>query len=390
MSSEPSQPQAEDRPPDPPGVPGSDGVEFPCEECGAAMTWDPDLDALGCAYCGSSRPVPRTEAAILERGLGEVDSAARGLGVELRVTACETCGARVTFEGRTTSERCVFCGSPSVLSQEANRSALRPESLLPLDVGRRQVEEHFERWRSSLWFRPNALRRVSLSSAVGIYVPFWTFDACVHSSWSADSGTYYHVPVTETVMVNGKPSIRTRMERRTRWRPAWGERSDTYDDELVLASAGQPADLVRELGAFSLQGLVAYQPHYLAGWRAEEYSVDLEEGWSQARRRIVERQETRCAGDVPGDTHRFLRVSNHIDGVRWKQVLLPIWSLQYRLGARTYTVLVHGQSGRIVGRAPYSWRKILFGVLGLFLTIAFVVALSIGAVHLGHATGFLD
>lgn len=389
MSSDPNQPPGEPGV-DGPGLPGgSDGLEFPCAECGAAMAWDPDADALACAYCGSQRPVPRANTAIEERGLEEVGSAARGLGVELRVTACETCGARVTFEGRATAERCVFCGSPSVLSQEANRSALRPESLVPLDVGRAAVEEHFRRWRDSLWFRPNALRGVNLSSAVGIYVPFWTFDARVHSSWSADSGTYYHVPVTETVMVNGKPTVRTRMERRTRWRPAWGEREDTYDDELVLASAGQPADLVRKLGAFELSGLVPYQPHYLAGWRAEEYSIDLEEGWGQARSRIVRSQESRCAGDVPGDTHRFLQVHNQFDGVRWKHLLLPVWSLQYRLGGTTYTVLVHGQTGRIVGRAPYSWRKILFGVLGSFLAVAFVVALARYAVHLAHRVGFL-
>jgi hypothetical protein len=283
----------------------------------------------------------------------------------------------VTFEGQGTAERCVFCGSPSVLDQEANRNALRPESLVPLDVGRAQVEASFRRWLGSLWFRPSALKRANVASAVGVYVPFWTFDARVRSDWSADSGTYYYVPVSYVAMENGKPVTRTRMERRTRWRPAWGERQDTYDDELVLAAAGQPADLVRALGDFDLGGLVPYRPHYLAGWRAEEYSIDLDDGWSEAERRIVARQEERCAADVPGDTHRNLRVRNRIRDVRWKHLLLPIWSLQYRFRGEVYTVLVHGQTGRVVGRAPYSWAKIALLVLG-------ILALGAAAVLFGH------
>ena len=342
------------------------------------MSWDPGADALTCAYCGHRVEVPRAEGTIVERALDDAPAAERGLGVELRVTECDTCGARVTFDGKETAERCVFCGSPNVLAQEANRNAIRPESLVPLDVGREEVRANFQRWLKSLWFRPNALKKARTSSAVGIYVPFWTFDAKIHSDWSADSGTYYYVTVPYTTMVNGKPVTRTRRERRTRWRPAWGSRDDVYDDHAIHASLGQPGDLVLKLGEFALGGLVAYRPEYLAGWRAEEYSIDLEDGWELARRDLVASQEARCAGDVPGDTHRHLRVQNRIRDVRWKHVLLPIWSLQYRFRGKVYTVLVHGQSGRVVGKAPYSWAKILGLVLGIGVAVA-VVALVVSA-----------
>lgn len=153
-------------------------------------------------------------------------------------------------------------------------------------------------------------------------------------------------------------------ERRIRWVPAWGRRDDAYDDDLVCASQLAP-DLMAKLGGFDTKKLVPYRPEYLAGWRAEEYQLDLEGGWAKSQERVVASQQSRCAGDVPGDTHRNLRVRNTISGVRWKHVLLPLWSLSYRFRGETYTVLVNGQNGCVAGKAPISWVKVALFVLAV-------------------------
>ena len=79
---------------------------------------------------------------------------------------------------------------------------------------------------------------------------------------------------------------------------------------------------------------------------------------------------------MPGDTYRGLRVHNRIGDVRWKHVLLPVWSLVYRHAGRPYRVLVHGQTGRVVGRAPWSWVKIGLVVLLASSAVATVLVLS--------------
>jgi DNA-directed RNA polymerase subunit RPC12/RpoP len=359
----------------------SQKVDFPCSNCGAKMTWDPEHDALACEYCGTQMPVPRGEGTIVERALEDAGAALRGLGTEMRAARCANCGARVCFSSSSTAESCVYCGSANVLAQEANRNALRPESLVPLDLSKRQVEERFRGWVRSLWFRPTALKQAKHFHAVGIYVPFWTFDCRVHSQWSADAGHYYYVTVPKMVMVNGKMKMRMVRERRIRWVPAFGRRDDAYDDELVCASGIAPG-LVNGLGGFDTKALVPYRPDYLAGWRAEEYQLDLEQGWARAQTAIVAVQRDRCAGDVPGDTHRNLHVQNRIDGVRWKHVLLPVWSLQYRFRGKVYTVLVNGQNGCVSGKAPISWVKVVLFVLAM-------VALVLAAIAVLGASGAL-
>jgi DNA-directed RNA polymerase subunit RPC12/RpoP len=354
-----------------------------CANCGAEMTWDPDADALACAYCGARIQVPRAEGTIVERALTAAHESARGFGLELRALLCKSCGARVALGDKDTAAHCVFCGSSNVLAQAHNRNAIRPESLVPLDVSRAAVEQAFRRWAKGLWFRPTSLQHARLDAAIGVYLPFWTFDAVVHSDWSADAGYYYYVAVPRPVMVGGKMRIRMVQERRVRWVPKWGARDDAYDDLLVLASRGVDPSLAAKLGQFDLKQLVPYRPEYLAGWRAEEYQLGLEQGWERGQKAIEERQRARCSGDVPGDTQRDLRVANVIRDVRWKHVLLPIWSITYRHGGRAFPVLVHGQTGVVRGKAPLSWLKILglvaligFAALVLVAVLATASALS--------------
>ena len=344
---------------------GPIAVDLDCDECGAHLRWDPSVDALSCEHCGSVRPVARGGETIVERPLEEAEHAARGFGLDLLVVRCGACGARVAFQESTTSTECAFCGSPQLLAPEERRNPLRPESVIPLDVDAQGVRAAFTAWVKGRWFRPNALRAVRDFEASGIYVPAWTYDARVRSEWSADSGTYYYVTVPRTVLVNGRPTTRMVRERRVRWRPASGSRQDVYDDLQVLASRGLRRDLAQELGPFDTRALVPFRPEYLAGWRAEEYQIDLLEGFEEARRRIEAEQRERCARDVPGDTHRNLRVHNQLSDVRWKHVLLPLWTLNYRFRGKVYPVVVQGHNGRVAGEAPYSWVKILLAVLAL-------------------------
>lgn len=356
-------------------APESGSLDFRCPQCAAVMGWDPDADALACEFCGGRREIERGADVIREYSLEEAGAAAHGLGLELRAARCEVCGASVAFDDAAVATSCVFCGSGRVLVEDARRNAIRPESLVPLDVGRADVETAFRRWLKGLWFRPNALKRLKTFQAVGVYVPFWTYDCDVHSVWTAQAGYHYWVTQTYTTRQNGRTVTRTRRVRKTRWVPAAGERRDAFDDIHVLGSKGIDEGLADKLGEFDRSGLVPYRPEYLAGWAAEEYQVPLAEGWERGQEKAAAVQEGRCARDVPGDTHRFLRVRNRFSGVRWKHVLLPMWSLTFEWKGERYPVLVHGQTGRVVGRAPWSWVKIALAALLLAAAIAIAFVL---------------
>ena len=226
-----------------------------------------------------------------------------------------------------------------------------------------------------LWFRPNALKQTDRFDAIGLYAPFWTYDCAVHSNWSADAGHYYYETRTVTVMVNGRPQRRTQQVRKVRWVPAWGKRDDEFDDVLVCGSRGPRS---RCSPSWVTTTCVSSFPigRVPRGLGAEEYSIDLQSGWDRAEQYVEKTQRQRCSRDVPGDTQRNLRVQNHVRDVRWKHLLLPLWSLQYKFGGKTYTVLVNGPDGARRGQSTVLVVKIVLFVLLIAAIIVAIVFLS--------------
>jgi hypothetical protein len=166
---------------------------------------------------------------------------------------------------------------------------------------------------------------------------------------------------------------RTRQVRKVRWVPSSGSRNDFYDDRLIVASRGLDYHLVFKIYPFHLGSLIPYKPEYLSGWQAEDYSIGLKEGWSIARDQVEAEQRSRCAADVPGDTHRFLHVNTSFSKITYKHILLPIWVASYTYKKKPYHFLINGQTGELEGYAPISW----FKVAGIAAAVAGVIALII-------------
>ena len=360
-------------------APEADAKRFQCDTCGAEFAFNATSGQLLCAHCGSKKPVPDSGGRVVERDLhgdlhGDLASLPRGLGTDVKVHRCQDCGANVSFPAGTTATRCTFCGSSKILDQSENTNAIRPESLVPFAIDKKAANKVFSKWLGKLWFRPGDLKKLAAVQEVnGVYVPFWTYDAEVDSSWTAERGTYFYVEEMVTEIENGLSVTKSKRVQQTQWEQAWGKRHDTYDDELVCASKGLPDHLSDKLATFKTAELRPYAPGYLAGWRAEEYAIDLRAAWETAKDRIESQQKDRCAKDVGGDTQRGLSVDHRFSEETYKHVLLPVWIAAYRYHNRVFRFLVNGQTGEVVGTAPFSATKITLFVFAMILLLFVLV-----------------
>jgi hypothetical protein len=70
-----------------------------------------------------------------------------------------------------------------------------------------------------------------------------------------------------------------------------------------------------------------------------------------------------CGAQVPGDTHRNLRIYPKYSGQTFKHLLVPIWLLTYNFRSKAYQVIANGYTGQIAGEYPYSWWKVLLLII---------------------------
>jgi len=339
--------------------------KYHCPACGGEANWNPTKHALICPFCGTESPYELKErddhTVIVEHDLAEtlrsIPDSARGWHAEKTSVRCQSCDAVSVFDATKVGQRCEFCGSAQLVPYEQVKDAFTPESLLPLKVDEPKARELIRKWYQSRWFAPNKLRTKALTdTAKGIYIPYWTFDANVHATWTAESGTY-----------TGKD------RKNIRWRPVSGELSHFFDDDLVAASKGVSAAYLRAIEPFPTDTLIPYDPGYLAGWTVERYQIDLVNAAVQSRRQMEASTRSMCSRQVPGDTQRNLVVNSTFTNQKFKHILVPVWVLTYTFRNKSYQVVVNGVTGKIDGRRPWSWIKISIAVL-IALIIWYIAA----------------
>lgn len=358
----------------------SEEHRFPCEVCGADMRFDPTSGALSCDHCGASDAIdvsPWASGAIKEMDFKAALSAnvAEAEMEDIRVTKCENCGAQVEFHENDHATECPFCATPVVIGTGVHRH-IKPRGVMPFTLSEKQGRIAMNEWLGRLWFAPNGLKKYARAGRKmqGIYVPYWTYDADTKSRYSGLRGTIYYVTKTVRVMVDGKPQTRTKQVQKIRWMPVSGRVARFFDDVLVLGSTSLPKKYTDALAPWDLSALEPYNAEYLAGFRAEGYSVDLEEGYVEARE-IMDRRIVRDVKfDIGGDRQQITKLETTVKDVTFKHILLPVWLAAYKYRGKTFRFVVNAQTGTVKGERPYSVWKIALAV-----TTAAIIAAVAGA-----------
>ena len=288
---------------------------------------------------------------------------------------CKNCGAEMAVDPDQRSYVCAFCDSAYVVEFATYQSQRQPpEFVIGFAVTRQQAQEKFRRWLGrNTWFRPGDLSSAQIEEKLkGVYLPFWSFSMLAQSRWSAGIGEYWHKTETYTTTQNGKTVTRTRRVRKTEWWELAGNHHHYYSGYLVSGSRGLDQGDAERIKPFSLAALRRYEPYFLAGWLSEEYCIGREEALPICRQEFFRREQANVAALLPGDTYRNLRVDTDFSRVNSDLILLPVYLLTYRYGKNLYRFLINGQTGKVVGDKPLSWRKI---GLALVLGIGFLAAL---------------
>lgn len=352
--------------------------ELKCRGCGAVLQFSPGTTNLKCIYCGAENPIEASSAPIEEIDYeaflrSEYDKEEK---IEVASVKCKSCGAFVTLKPNVTSDDCPYCASSIVISGGSTSKVLKPKSVLPFKVEKKQASQKFQQWIKGLWFAPNALKKNTANEKIdGIYTPYWTYDSDTFSHYTGERGDYYYVTETYTTTENGQTVTKTRQVRKTRWTPVNGSVSVDFDDILVVASHSLPGDYVKKLEPWNLSELLPYDDKFLSGFRSETYQVDVTTGLTTAKSIMSDVIYSRVRSDIGGDEQRVNSVQTQYSNISFKHILLPIWISAYRFRDKVFRFLVNGQTGEVQGERPYSGWKIFFTILVAAIIIVTIIVL---------------
>ncbi len=365
---------------DAPAARPTDHTSYKCPQCGAAQTLAPGSEALACAHCGHLVAIDAPVKPIHEHDFEEARRRVRrGPATDLvqgaREVQCKQCGARAITAQH--AARCQFCDEPLVVEIEAEPDTVLPDAVLPFHLDQAAATERFSRWMRSRWFAPGDMqRRAHKQGMDGVYVPYWTYDSDTTTRYTGARGEHYYVTEHYT---DSKGQRQTRRVRKTRWYPASGTVEVRFDDVLVPASKGMPRTRLDQLEPWHLEDCRPFDGAYLAGFVAERYSLDLEEGFVEAEK-IMERGITQAVRrDIGGDEQRIHRMDVRHRGVTFKHLLLPVWVSAFRYDEKVYRVVVNARTGEVAGDRPWSAWKIAAAVIA---AIALVVGIILLVRHL--------
>lgn len=330
---------------------------FPCASCGADLRFDPGRGSLHCAHCDSETPVPDVDdaAAQVENPYVAHLHADTGALVEEEAQSlnCDGCGASVEFHPDEHARICPFCDSAIVGDVRLQRRIV-PQAVLPFSIPRAGAHDAMRDWLTSRWFAPNDIARDAKTDHFhGIYVPFWTYDAQTVTDYVGQRGTR---------VGSGK-------NRRTVWRTVRGTVTGPFDDVLVSGSRSVSAEFKDALAPWPLSELETYQTEFLAGFRAENHTVGLQDGFARADVYMKAVIADWIRKDIGGHRQRITSSQTRYDRQTFKHFLAPVWITHYRFEGKTYRLSVNGRTGQVYGHRPFSIVKLLGATVLLMLAL---------------------
>ena len=240
---------------------------------------------------------------------------------------------------------------------------LQPDYIMPFRITKEQAESIIRGKISAGYFIPEGIKNFEIEKLRGIYIPFWLFDMY----YGDDQYWKYSVK-------RGKSSV-------TRYSHRLG---DCHFQKMTLdASKNFNDDSSQRLEPYDMHDLREFDAAYLSGFYSDRFDVGTDDLEGLAFRRAKELFDENVKKTIHHGGAKLVQTSPVHQVTKREYALLPVWFLTFRYENMPYTILVNGQTGKMVGAVPYEKKKayavfgglavlfcVLFAIIGAFLTPA--------------------
>ncbi|MBE7090995.1 MAG: hypothetical protein E7363_03670 [Clostridiales bacterium] len=329
-----------------------------CPGCGANMRFDPKTQGLLCPYCGKKQALP-SEFLTAEIDLKHALVTGEKWAEADKLFACETCGAKVVVTAGSAARNCPFCGAANILETK-ELPGVKPNGVVPFALAEGEALTIAKKWAKKKLFAPGKFKKSVTPQALGgVYSPCFTFDSMTESLYDGRFG--------EAITVGTGKNRRTEI----RWYHVSGSYDYNFDEITVNADTRVEEKTLRKLAPYHTNGALAYRSEFLSGFMANHYNRPVEEMWGEAKTLMDSTIRNGIIHRYGADRVAYLNVSTVHPCPTYKYVLIPVYVGHFTFRKKRYNWYVNGVSGKITGKAPVSFWRVLSAI-----------ALGVGAIAL--------
>lgn len=365
---------------------------FKCPGCDSNMTFNVEKQKLECSVCN-------TEVAVEDYDAGEVTlDGGEKCSDETSSYCCPTCGAEMLTGTAQATCTCSYCGTGMAVFG-SGVGKMSPEKIIPFTISKAQAEAYFKQWWMEHDTMPEFQMQKMKLDIQPMYLPVWLLDANVRSDVSAivkrietvDEDAYprYQYGTSDLGdLMNRNDAIsrisdKQRITRRYLIRKLVDSKFDRVPNN---ASYHFSATRFQGIEPYDYNFLEDFEPAYLSGFPAEQYSVEIKDVIPRTIKRVKDFGEDQCRKYILGSGAGVSEIETKVlsnGAVELKEAcyaLVPVWICSYFYNKKRYSVYVNGQTGKadgevIVGeeRTTVSFILMLLSAFGEYLGLLFLL-----------------
>ena len=259
---------------------------------------------------------------------------------------CRNCGIELITQSRSADTFCRFCGAPALIAQDYEKTS-EPELVIPFEVDKHHARNIFLRYLSKRPLISSVFsQKVKSGNFAAIYIPVCLAD------------------ITLQTDVNTSDEIGYK---------ATGRMISTAKNMTASMSRNANDYLLRDIGPFDFNSAVTYGN--------EHSEVPYERSTTASFEEILANPIDEISTSCVKEANRIFAQQEYgkrIDSCKkadvtysCKNVLVPLWVLNFQQNGYTHQIFLNGQSGKIVGEPPVSIKRTaaIFGVIAAACTV---------------------
>lgn len=349
----------------------SDGFDYnvsavaKCESCGADMVYDPEIGALHCSYCDSTKEIQKRVPSVRDY---DKECAHGDVRFDGDKYVCPNCGGNIDLPPLATAVKCPFCAATNIVKVE-DLKGLKPDSILPFTISKQRAADAGKKWIRRKLYAPLKLKReFKIENFKGVYIPSFAFSSDTASDYSGRLGER-----RTRVVGSGKDS---HTETYIHWYNVSGSRNRKFVDMTVEASLQLEQSELNKITPYDFVNAEAYNSDYISGFYSERYDTSLKDSFKIAREQMEKIIKDEIVASYHADVVGNLDVKTVYSNRKFRYTLLPLWVCAYKYKKKGYKFLVNGRTGKSTGKSPVSPIKVGLTVLlalGIIALIAWLV-----------------